>query len=138
MNRIDNLFQQEKEITVNISHELMTPISVLRSKLENILLQQNLDEDISARIEESLRTLHRLKTLVNSLLLIARIENRQYIMEDSFSIKELLKEVTDEIEPIAVDKGIALNIDNKADLLYKNANRSLIFSMIYNVDKQRC
>ena len=133
MNRIDNLFQQEKEITVNISHELMTPISVLRSKLENILLQQNLDEDTSARIEESLRTLYRLKTLVNSLLLIARIENRQYIREDSFSIKDLLKEVVDEIEPIAVDAEISLSTEFKADLMYKNANRSLIFSMIYNV-----
>jgi signal transduction histidine kinase len=133
MNRIDNLFQQEKEITVNISHELMTPISVLRSKLENILLQQNLDEDTSARIEESLRTLHRLKTLVNSLLFIARIENRQYIREDSFSIKDLLNEVIDEIEPIIVDAGISLKNEISADLMYNNANRSLIFSMIYNV-----
>ncbi len=133
MKRIDNLFQQEKEITVNISHELMTPISVLRSKLENILLDQNLADDTSAKIEESLRTLHRLKTLVNSLLFIARIENRQYIREDSFSIKELLQEVVGEIEPVAVDAEISLIDEIKEDLIYKNANRSLIFSMIYNV-----
>ena len=57
MNKIDDLFQKEKDITVNISHELMTPVSVLRSRLENILLQDNLDHDTSDRIEESLRTL---------------------------------------------------------------------------------
>jgi signal transduction histidine kinase len=38
MTRIDEAFRKEKEITVNISHELLTPVSVLRSKLENILL----------------------------------------------------------------------------------------------------
>lgn len=43
MNHINLLFQKEKEITVNISHELMTPVSVLRSKLENILLEKELD-----------------------------------------------------------------------------------------------
>ncbi|MBE0667149.1 MAG: sensor histidine kinase, partial [Bacteroidales bacterium] len=72
MSKIEELFEKEKEVTVNISHELMTPVSVLRSKLENMLLKKDLDSEVEAGIEESLRTLHRLKTLVNSLLLIAR------------------------------------------------------------------
>ena len=88
MIQIDESFQKEKEITVNISHELMTPISVLRSKLENILLKSDLDPEAANKIEESLMTLHRLQSLVNSLLLIARIESHQYLSEDSlFSTK---------------------------------------------------
>ena len=133
MNKIDDLFQKEKDITVNISHELMTPVSVLRSKLENILLQDNLDNDTSDRIEESLRTLQRLKTLVNSLLFIARIESQQYLKEESFSIKEVLNEVINEISPIAEDAGIIVNGQFEDDLVFSGANRSLIFSMFYNV-----
>ena len=33
MNRIDELFRKERDSTVNISHDLLTPVSVLRSKL---------------------------------------------------------------------------------------------------------
>ena len=133
MKKIEDLFRTEKEITVNISHELMTPVSVLRSKLENILLQKGLDHDVEAGIEESLRTLHRLKTLVNSLLTIARIESRQYMKEDSIRISELVKEVIEELSPVAVDAGVKITLNCNDDFVFRNANRSLIFSMFYNV-----
>lgn len=133
MTKIGELFEKEQEITVNISHELMTPISVIQSKLENLLLQKDIDIAVSGQIEESLRTLHRLKTLVNSLLFIARIESRQYLKEDTFSVKELVKEVCDELAPIAADADIAFDEDLKEDHLFRDANRTLIFSMLFNV-----
>jgi signal transduction histidine kinase len=133
MEHIDELFRKEKEITVNISHELMTPISVLRSKLENILLEKEPDAEISAKIEESLKTLHRLQSLVNSLLLIARIESHQYLKEESFHLSEVLNEIISELEPIAEDAGISLRQETQSDFQLKGANRSLIFSMLYNI-----
>jgi signal transduction histidine kinase len=130
---IDELFMKEKEITVNISHELLTPVSVLRSKLENIFLHENLDPEIAMKTEESLKTLHRLQTLINSMLFISRVESRQFMLEESFSINELLKEIMGEIEPLTEDAGIFLNGEFINDLQLKLANRSLIFSMFYNV-----
>jgi signal transduction histidine kinase len=133
MEHIDELFKKEKEITVNISHELLTPVSVLRSKLENLLLNKNLSPDISTKLEESLKTLLRLQSMVNSLLLIARIESHQYLREDSFNIRVLLEEIGEELDPIAEDAGLKITLNPGGDLLYKNANRSLIYSMFYNI-----
>ena len=133
MKKIEDLFRTEREITVNISHELMTPVSVLRSKLENMLLQKGLDHDVESGIEESLRMLHRLKTLINSLLTIARIESRQYMKEDSIKIRELVSEVIEELSPVAEDAGVKITLNCNDDFIFRNANRSLIFSMFYNV-----
>jgi signal transduction histidine kinase len=133
MEHIDELFRKEKEITVNISHELLTPVSVLRSKLENLLLSKDIDPDISVKIEESLKTLHRLQSLVNSLLLIARIESHQYLREETIEVNEVLREILNEISPIAEDKGVILKEEYFQDWQFKEANRSLIFSMLYNV-----
>ena len=133
MNRIDELFRKERDATVNISHDLLTPVSVLRSKLENIMLQENLDIETSAKIEESLSTLHRLKTLVNSHLLIARIENRQYLKNESFTVGDLIIEIINELSPIADEAGISLIFTPTDDLKMTKANRSLMFSMFYNV-----
>jgi signal transduction histidine kinase len=133
MAHIDELFQKEKEITVNISHELLTPVSVIRSKLENLLLQKDIEPEISVKIEESLKTLHRLQSMVNSLLLIARIESRQYLREESFSVIEVLKEINDEIKPVAEDAGILLKGEFSQDFQVHDANRSLVFSMFFNV-----
>jgi signal transduction histidine kinase len=133
MIQIDESFQKEKEITVNISHELMTPISVLRSKLENILLRSDLDPETANKIEESLKTLHRLQSLVNSLLLIARIESHQYLREDTFSVQSLIGEIIDELIPIAEDKEVTLKNDFVQDYQFEKANKPLIISMFYNV-----
>jgi signal transduction histidine kinase len=133
MIQIDESFQKEKEITVNISHELMTPISVLRSKLENILLRSDIDPETANKIEESLKTLHRLQSLVNSLLLIARIESHQFLRDDTFSIQSLLGEIIDELNPVAEDKEVALTSYFIQDNIFEKANKSLLFSMFYNV-----
>jgi len=133
MAEIDEAFQKEKEITVNISHELMTPISVLRSKLENILLQKETDPETANKIEDSLKTLQRLQSLVNSLLLIARIESHQYLREDNFQVQEMLEEIIGELFPVAEDKEVNITTDPVNDLMLKEANRSLVFSMFYNV-----
>jgi signal transduction histidine kinase len=133
MEEIDEAFRKEKEITVNISHELMTPISVLRSKLENILLQKETDPETANKIEDSLKTLQRLQSLVNSLLLIARIESHQYLREDSFPVQEMLEEIIGELYPVAEDKEVTMKTEPVNDLMLKGANRALVFSMFYNV-----
>jgi len=133
MKKMEDLLQKEKDITVNISHELMTPISILRSKLENILLQTKQDEETASRIEESLKTLHRLKTLVNSLLLIARLESKQYMKNEQVPVNEVLSEIIDEITPVAREREIVTEFLRRDEFILGNANRSLIFSMFYNV-----
>jgi signal transduction histidine kinase len=133
MKKIGELFRKEKEITVNISHELMTPVSVLRSRLENLLRRENLDPAVEAGIEESLRTLHRLKTLVNSMLMIARIESRQYVKDESVEICDLVREATEELNIMAEDRNVTISLDCNCRFVITGANRSLLFSMFYNV-----
>jgi signal transduction histidine kinase len=133
MIQIDESFRKEKEITVNISHELLTPVSVLRSKLENMLLRDDIDPETANKIEESLKTLHRLQSLVNSLMLIARIESHQYLCEDTFSVQSLLTEIIDELKLVAEDREVSLKADFVKDHQLTKANRALVYSMFYNV-----
>jgi signal transduction histidine kinase len=133
MSKTDELFRREKEITVNISHELLTPVSIIRSKLENLLLSKDIDNEAAVKIEESLKTLHRLQSLVNSMLMIARIESRQYLKNDSFSLAALIGEIIAEIAPVAEDKGVTVLSNQANDHVFGSANRVLIFSMFYNV-----
>jgi signal transduction histidine kinase len=133
MIQIEELFKKEKEITVNISHELMTPISIIRSKLENLLVRDDIDDAIVVKIEESLKTLHRLQGLVNSLLTIARIESSQYLKNEAVSPGDLVAEVIEEIAPVAEDKGVDLINNCMSDHLLQMANKELLFSMFFNV-----
>ncbi len=133
MKKINSSLQKEREITQNISHELLTPISLLRNKLENLLVGDKADEALAIKVSESLTTLHRLKTLVGSLLLISRIESNQYLRTDKVDVHELINEVVDELQPMADDGGVVIIQDYSRDLYFEKANRPLLFSLFYNV-----
>lgn len=133
MQKINDLFLKEKETTSNISHELLTPISVLRGKLENLMMQKDLSNESLQKTEEALKTLHRLKTMVNSLMMIARVESHQYLKEDTFFAEELMEEVLEELLPMAVDKNITIESHFDLKIKFKHANRALLFNMFYNI-----
>ena len=133
MDNVNSLIKREREITINISHELLTPISVIRSKLENLLLQEQGNIDVGTKIEESLRTLNRLQSMVNSLLMIARIEGQQYYRDELVDITELINEAIDELKPMADDKNIKIDFEHKINIQMPEANRALLFSMINNI-----
>ncbi|HSV87448.1 MAG TPA: HAMP domain-containing sensor histidine kinase, partial [Bacteroidales bacterium] len=133
MHQIEELFAKEKEITANISHELLTPVSVVQSRLENLIEEEGLSDGNIEKISDSLRTLHRLKGIINSLLLIARVENKQFLKQDAIWLNELMAEVIEEIDPIANEKGIEIIAMYESDHYLHEVNRSLIFTLFFNI-----
>ena len=133
MNKINEDFEKEREFTSNASHELMTPISILQNKIENLMLDNDLNEELQERIIGMMKTLNRLKSIVRSLLLISRIENDQYIKSDHVNIKKLVEEVMIELEDRLEARGIRFRLSILNDHILQNLNRDLLFQLIYNL-----
>jgi two-component system sensor histidine kinase ArlS len=132
MHKINNAFVNERLFIANVSHELLTPISIIKNRLENIL-EEKLPEEAAMRIIETQNTLTRLSKIVNALLLISRIENMQFLKDDEVNLRELVKEVKDEIEDRAQEKNILIHVDIRDEHSIKNANRYLLFIMLVNI-----
>jgi len=130
---IESTFQKEREFISNASHELMTPISILQSKIENMFEEEDINDDLKVRLLEMQRILNRLKSITKTLLLISQIENEQFLKEDKISISELLYEVYDEISIRLQDKNLTSNITiaNNCDLV--NVNKFLLFNLFFNL-----
>jgi signal transduction histidine kinase len=133
MRKIRDAFSREKEFISNVSHEMLTPISVLQTRFENMLSEGKLEEENSIRVIDSLRTLNRLKKVTNTLLLISRIENEQFLKNDSVSLKALCMEVSEEIEERFSGKNISFKSDFSDDLVLKNCNHDLLFTLLFNL-----
>jgi len=132
MIKISDLFSLEKQFIANVSHELLTPISIISSRLENILQQEGLTEENENKIFASLKTIDRLKAVIKSLLLISQIENNQFNKKDRVDIPEIIKEINEEIEDKLEAKKI--KFVNKARISFTMAaNRSLIYTLLYNI-----
>ena len=133
MDQIYDAFEKEREFTANASHELMTPISILQNKIENLMDDSAADEILQQRLAEMLRTLNRLKKIVRSLLLISRIENEQFVRSESLNVKDLFVSVMEEIDHRMVEREISMKLDLNAETRWQNINRDLVFQLIYNL-----
>lgn len=130
---IEAAFQKEREFISNASHELMTPISILQSKIENMFEREDIVDEFKVRLVEMQKILNRLKNITKTLLLISQIENEQFLKTDKISIKDLLHELYDEISIRLPDKNITCNIAIQQDWNLINVNKFLIFNLFFNL-----
>jgi signal transduction histidine kinase len=77
-NKIYRDFLSQKEFNENSSHELQTPLAIIRNKLELLIQSKNLKEEDMEIIESVFDAVKRLNLLNKGLILIAQIDNRQY------------------------------------------------------------
>ena len=132
MIKISNLFTLEKQFIANVSHELLTPISIISSRLENVLQQEGLNEENENKIFASLKTLDHLKSIIKSLLLISQIENNQFNKKDQVNVADIVKEINEEVEDrLEVKKVKFFNSTNTSYSML--GNRSLMYTLLYNI-----
>ncbi len=132
MLRIENHFKQEKQFIANVSHELLTPISLLKNRFENLLQRQDLDDGVADKVVASLKTLDMLRKIINNLLLISRIENNQYSETEFVGLQQLISEVGLEIEDRILEKSLTFEIRLSEEFTFEG-NKTLLYILFYNI-----
>jgi signal transduction histidine kinase len=133
MQKIEKAFTSEREYISNVSHELLTPISIIRIKLDNLMLSGTLSESDMIKIIESKKTLQRLTHLIRTLLIMSRLENEEYILNDNVKINQLVDDVINEIHDKITTKELTLEIDTFKTNHQIRGNKDLLFTMLYNI-----
>lgn len=106
--KIINDFEGMKEFTGNLSHEVQTPLSVIKNKSE-LLLQEPLNEKQYELVGSVYSAATRLSAIVRSLALIARIDKNQFTETDLISFDELISRQTENYQSLLDSRNISLN-----------------------------
>lgn len=133
MRQIRETFEMERAFIMNVSHELLTPVSILKNRIENLISDPALPHDIAVKMVESQKTLSRLTKVVKALLYISKIENDQFIKNDSVSIEELVQEVLEELDEWILSKEITIISKWKNSFTFSPCNKSLLYTGLYNI-----
>ena len=132
--RSEQAYEEQKQFIENASHELQTPLAVLRSKLELLAEGEGLTEQQLMDIDGLYQTLGRAVKLNKSLLLLSRINNGQYHEAKEVNINELVKEIMPDLLEIYAHKELNYSLDEQ-DLCTVNMNPALAHVLLNNLLK---
>ena len=111
--RLDEAFKQQRRFVADASHELRTPVTVIRSITDVALVEPvGLEECVVALREVNTET-ERLGQLINDLLTLARVDEEQLLLDcEPVRIDLLTFDVAATMEPLAVELGITLQVQD--------------------------
>ena len=128
--RVRKDYRDLKSFTDNASHEMMTPLAVIHSKLDTLLQTGPFSQNQGELLEDIYSGMNRLSRLNQSLLLITKIENHLIPDKSSISLKDLVLQKSKQFQELlqAEEISISLNLQEKeimmsnylADILLNN------------------
>lgn len=134
LNRIEQAYQKQREFTSNASHELKTPIARIISQLENIFT--NAPENVRDKIMRVIDSAENLNELIQSLLLLTKLENRTNNMQILIRIDTVMDKTIERICKQHPDFKIYFSINLREDhynLLSINTDPKLIEIVFVNL-----
>jgi signal transduction histidine kinase len=106
--KIASDYHSLKEFTENASHELQTPLAIIQSKLELLIQSENLSAKQMEEVQAVYESAGRLSKLNQALLLLAKIENRQFADAKPVLLNELIEYKLEAFEELLKHKGISV------------------------------
>ncbi|MGL4597912.1 MAG: sensor histidine kinase [Bacteroidia bacterium] len=124
-------FQNMKAFSENAAHELQTPLSIIQNSTETLFQNENLNEEQALHLNNIINATHRLSRLNKSLLMLSRIENKQFQEASAVDISALLKQKLEYYHALAkehqhvfeinIQKSVVINIHpDLAAMLFQN------------------
>jgi heavy metal sensor kinase len=130
--RLESSFQRQIRFTADASHELRTPLSVIHSHSELALTKERTAPEYRQTIETCLRAARRMKSLVETLLVLARADAGQLeLKREPFDLKEAAEESLAMVGPLAQDQKIKL--ESSLQKIEMVADRTRVSQLITNL-----
>lgn len=115
--KIASDYNNLKTFTENASHELQTPLAVIMNSAELLLQQENLAEKQLEAIQRIHQTARKLSRLNQTLLLLAKIENRQFEEKENVDLGQLISSKLELFGELIAHKKISVNFEPEKDVL---------------------
>ena len=116
LERIESAMERERQFTSDASHELRTPLSVLKGTLEVLIRKPRLQSEYEEKIKFSLTEIDRMTATIDQLLLLARLNTRSKIIDESLTpLTTLIDEILSRFKNQISKKNLFINFKN--DLL---------------------
>ncbi|WP_417443368.1 sensor histidine kinase [Joostella sp.] len=127
-----DLYKQQRSFIENASHELQTPIALLKSKVDSLLQQKGLDSSTSQILNNIEGPLSRLSRINKNLLVLAKVDNYSYGEKKDLDVKALIQDTLLLFEDYIDEKKLSLKNKIQESIIV-NTNTFLLETLIHNL-----
>jgi len=127
-------YTSQKDFIENASHELQTPLAISINKLEALAENNQLPESQLELLAAAMDNLERLTRLNKSLLLLSKIENKQFAEETPVSINQLAQKIVADFSDQTIFSSLRVDIMEKNSCI-QNMNADVASILITNLIK---
>ncbi|HUR00888.1 MAG TPA: ATP-binding protein [Gemmatimonadaceae bacterium] len=137
--RLETSFGALRRFTADASHELKTPLAVLRADVERAMMESSSQNERMIALEECLQEVRRMSDLVESLLTLARADEGRFdIHREPVDLQPLVQEVYETALILGEAQGVTVNLPFTADVVVmadRTRLRQLFLNLVTNAIK---
>ncbi len=126
------IYKAQKEFTENAAHETQTPLAVIKNQLDLLAQDKHINQNQSEIINKIDKNINLLTKLNRNLLLLAKIENKQFSKIDTVNVADIMDEVNEAFSEHINLKGIRFT-SNILEHKSINSNPQLVYSLLFNL-----
>ncbi len=132
--KIQSDYSQQKQFTENASHEMQTPLAIIKISLDNLFQSSNLKEEELIILQSIEASVNKLSQLNKSLLLLTKIENNQFKDVEEVSLNTLFVRLINDYKLIYETKNITVktNFKQEKNLKINSTLVELLFGNLIN------
>src|SRR5690606_24595093 len=112
--KVKNDYENLKQFTENVSHEMQTPLAIIQAKIDNIINEHDINDKQFEQISSIQKDIQRLKHLNQRVTILTKIDNNQFVKVENVNITKLLEEKIENFKELEINY---ISLNSKNDLI---------------------
>ncbi len=139
LDRLDNSFSYQRKLIDDISHELKTPLAIIKGELEVAMKKARTTKEYKKILSSNLEETNRIIRIIENLLLLSRLDNKAIkIKNEPVNLSKMIHTIINDIEILARRKHITIDVSCDEKIIIKGNEleiKRLFLNLIDNAIK---
>jgi heavy metal sensor kinase len=113
ISRLDRSFYQVKQFSTDVSHELKTPLTIIKGEVEVALRKERTSQEYEQILKSNLEEVNRMSQIVEDLLLLSKADSGELrLNKEDMNLTEILNELVAQVNILAQSKHLRIETSN--------------------------
>jgi signal transduction histidine kinase len=134
-NKVRTDYDNLRQFTENVSHELQTPLAIIQAKIDNIINEHTINDRQFEQVSSIQKDIQRLKQLNKRITILTKIDNNQFVKLESVNLTELINEKVESFKELEIDNLFHISEEQLSVLIDPFLADILVNNLISNAIK---